>query len=224
MRCDFLRPILFLSSYCFNPHTYMRCDNSSRIGSVRSVVSIHTPTWGVTPWGDGLDGRSLVSIHTPTWGVTMQAVSGEGIMLFQSTHLHEVWLSPSSLISIIPLFQSTHLHEVWLQVIADASDIDRFNPHTYMRCDVRKQAKGGGNGCFNPHTYMRCDHIFMPIPVRLLCFNPHTYMRCDLFSTSYLLFNTMFQSTHLHEVWLPCEHGAITYVMFQSTHLHEVWP
>ena len=49
-------------------------------------------------------------------------------------------------------------------------------------------------------------------------------MRCDLFSTSYRLFNTMFQSTHLHEVWQSLFTVLAPITSFQSTHLHEVWP
>ena len=91
MRCDAGCTITERELACFNPHTYMRCDKKTY-----QCISVYN-----------------VSIHTPTWGVTLP-------------------ISPGNLIW---LFQSTHLHEVWLQVIADASDIDRFNPHTYMRCD-----------------------------------------------------------------------------------------
>ena len=33
----------------------------------------------------------IVSIHTPTWGVTIMLVVVRLIWMFQSTHLHEVW-------------------------------------------------------------------------------------------------------------------------------------
>ena len=54
---------------CFNPHTYMRCDVTGMSQSNINTVSIHTPTWGVTP------------IHATT----------SRYSVFQSTHLHEVW-------------------------------------------------------------------------------------------------------------------------------------
>ena len=56
---------------CFNPHTYMRCDCPSPIGSVEWWVSIHTPTWGVTGSSVAFAPFRIVSIHTPTWGVTL---------------------------------------------------------------------------------------------------------------------------------------------------------
>ena len=59
---------------------------------LRSWVSIHTPTWGVTSWGEEVNGEWKVSIHTPTWGVTLRNSSSLVDPKFQSTHLHEVWL------------------------------------------------------------------------------------------------------------------------------------
>ena len=41
---------------------------------IEFVVSIHTPTWGVTDvTSDGIICAGTVSIHTPTWGVTVIA-------------------------------------------------------------------------------------------------------------------------------------------------------
>ena len=76
----------------FNPHTYMRCD-CWRDGSCSgNLVSIHTPTWGVTPCLVRINVLSDVSIHTPTWGVTTRCSAICQFRKFQSTHLHEVWL------------------------------------------------------------------------------------------------------------------------------------
>ena len=76
---------------------------------------------------------------------------------------------------------------------------------------------------FNPHTYMRCD-IFIHFEASVHpSFNPHTYMRCDLLRFPPTQTSISFQSTHLHEVWLGivlCSKGLGA---FQSTHLHEVW-
>ena len=49
MRCDYDRPPIKQAILRFNPHTYMRCDDQGlfrRDGEF--LVSIHTPTWGVT--------------------------------------------------------------------------------------------------------------------------------------------------------------------------------
>ena len=121
-------------------------------------VSIHTPTWGVTPKVKCTLDLSEVSIHTPTWGVTLSLRDNIWSVTFQSTHLHEVWLfvsvrwycscevsihtptwgvtANSMNYKINQMFQSTHLHEVWPIWITEVSnDFQSFNPHTYMRCD-----------------------------------------------------------------------------------------
>ena len=69
MRCDRERALTVLRWSCFNPHTYMRCDIWVTSTCKTDVVSIHTPTWGVTKMGN--------QVMTPDE--------------FQSTHLHEVW-------------------------------------------------------------------------------------------------------------------------------------
>ena len=186
------------------------------------------------------------------------------------------------------VFQSTHLHEVWLNFYILRAYFWSFNPHTYMRCDSPALTLHCWSCSFNPHTYMRCDtfrsywasSVFMFQSTHLhevwhgqqaadaeyKRFNPHTYMRCDqstictnqhwtvsihtptwgvtLF-TSYLLLSTMFQSTHLHEVWQTSTSNrarsrqvsihtptwgvtrrippVLSIGQFQSTHLHEVW-
>ena len=156
----------------------MRCDviRSARFWNL--FVSIHTPTWGVT-WimplvdltvsfnphtymrcdAEAEKSRQflLVSIHTPTWGVTFVHLLNLILLLFQSTHLHEVWLYNAVYI----LFPEC------------------FNPHTYMRCDISRSPCRTWIGSFNPHTYMRCDQLRVSLSPGLTCFNPHTYMRCD---------------------------------------------
>ena len=204
MRCDFFVAKTLDSLISFNPHTYMRCDRDF-VGNFRQdLVSIHTPTWGVTEvW---LCTRLVqnVSIHTPTWGVTLTLRMLLMLIRFQSTHLHEVWL----LLLLIILLPAC------------------FNPHTYMRCDLDDEAEAGA-GIVSIHTptwgvttetfgYNRPWYVSIHTPTwgvtmqsssnqsynevsihtptwgvtvlvcvyRLVCrgFNPHTYMRCDFFS------------------------------------------
>ena len=57
------------SAVCFNPHTHAGCDGSERYKEIEALVSIHTPTQGVT------SGK----VH-PTTGHQ-----------FQSTHPRRVW-------------------------------------------------------------------------------------------------------------------------------------
>ena len=142
----------------FNPHTYMRCDKTKKQAE-NYINSFNPHTYMRCDLGDVESSNILcVSIHTPTWGVTRHLKRKLTEKLFQSTHLHEVW------------------HVVPLQ-----GDLLRsFNPHTYMRCDIKNSQ----------------------ITRDISGFNPHTYMRCDLLGANRLRYQSEFQSTHLHEVWL----------------------
>ena len=169
-------------------------------------VSIHTPTWGVTPKVKCTLDLSEVSIHTPTWGVTIRICP---VILF-------LWSFNPHTYMRCDLF-------AWIWGMVETS----FNPHTYMRCDNRGKtvcwydrvsihtptwgvtansmnykinqmfqsthlhevwpawkAATGWSTCFNPHTYMRCDRFFCEMSKPERCFNPHTYMRCDQSSIS----------------------------------------
>ena len=58
----------------FNPHTHAGCDGSERYKEIEALVSIHTPTQGVTIVYIGKLYHVPVSIHTPTQGVTQAEV------------------------------------------------------------------------------------------------------------------------------------------------------
>ena len=99
--------------YCFNPHTYMRCDLTPAI-TPPSTTSFNPHTYMRCDRLDFLNGDlGEVSIHTPTWGVTADVDRFARIVMFQSTHLHEVWLNRNMIVPGNKKFQSTHLHEVW---------------------------------------------------------------------------------------------------------------
>ena len=136
MRCDCPASVSRNHHVCFNPHTYMRCDSNRSPPLCVLRVSIHTPTWGVTMRMPRGRAKMLVSIHTPTWGVTPAYRDSVAVHLFQSTHLHEVWL-------LLLTFSWCIIHS--------------FNPHTYMRCDFGLVFLDHIVSGFNPHTYMRCD-------------------------------------------------------------------
>ena len=183
MRCDYLLSLLGAMEKQFQSthlHEVWLCGHSSCDHLV--VVSIHTPTWGVTFIFFLFLSFHVVSIHTPTWGVTGHNIQLNNIG-WVSIHT-PTWGVTLSLIQLMIffLFQSTHLHEVWrfkrLRFYLEQS----FNPHTYMRCDLQflspttREAKVSihtptwgvtmathgcweYDKCFNPHTYMRCDQV-----------------------------------------------------------------
>ena len=142
----------------FNPHTHEGCDCVVTFWLPTRLVSIHTPTKGVT-WccslsvascscfnphtHEGCDAMSSesfafltsVSIHTPTKGVTRFLVP---CVWRQHVSIH----TPTkgvTLISIksirLVLFQSTHPRRVWPLLIARLAKVWRFNPHTHEGCD-----------------------------------------------------------------------------------------
>ena len=189
----------------FNPHTYMRCDDIIESIRINLKVSIHTPTWGVTLHLLHTSVMSHVSIHTPTWGVTTFRELKWHMYLFQSTHLHEVWLCYNfydfrSLVfqsthlhevwlwsSISRLycfkFQSTHLHEVWHSLPSIHPSPSSFNPHTYMRCDIAVSGGTYRDWLVSIHTpTWGVTIIFYILRAYFWSFNPHTYMRCDTYS------------------------------------------
>ena len=143
------------------------------------LVSIHTPTWGVTKCQMISREYQSVSIHTPTWGVTSKISLQTRRKKFQSTHLHEVWLNIGSASSKVSAFQSTHLHEVWLYRRKIQIRRSSFNPHTYMRCDIWSVTNG----------------LYHAVSIHTPTWGVTVIIKCHLFAFT-------FQSTHLHEVWL----------------------
>ena len=123
------------------------------------MVSIHTPTKGVTGWRQAIggrhqgfnphthegcdvnysidkDGNRTVSIHTPTKGVTyVSSINSYLGYMFQSTHPRRVWPSMWSWKTWWRKFQSTHPRRVWLDDWTEGWIYRGFNPHTHEGCD-----------------------------------------------------------------------------------------
>ena len=74
----------------FNPHTHAGCDPSHLQPIIDRLVSIHTPTQGVTILIDQRFAVANVSIHTPTQGVTFRLCFAGQLLRFQSTHPRRV--------------------------------------------------------------------------------------------------------------------------------------
>ena len=120
------------------------------------------------------------------------------------------------------MFQSTHLHEVWPRTFHSWGSSPCFNPHTYMRCDHVCLLVMLIRISFNPHTYMRCDSVGTLLSLSCYCFNPHTYMRCD--NAANCVWSKLSVSIHTPTWGVTVIVTATDSIsMFQSTHLHEVW-
>ena len=100
----------------------------------------------------------IVSIHTPTWGVTWCVTEKGHTNTSFNPHTYMRCDSKSEKKTQNQMFQSTHLHEVWRWSKTTIVVICSFNPHTYMRCDSFKVLRTVIRLSFNPHTYMRCDN------------------------------------------------------------------
>ena len=121
------------------------------------------------------------------------------------------------------LFQSTHLHEVWLFALSISPRMRSFNPHTYMRCDLVIHSVNLHILCFNPHTYMRCDFLLVFESVIVFFVSIHT-PTWGVTSTHEYEYKQLFVSIHT-PTWgvTSAIKQTDSYLKFQSTHLHEVW-
>ncbi len=73
--CDTWRPWDVSCTRSFNPHTHAGCDAAKAENAAAKVVSIHTPTQGVTGIIVYIILWIVVSIHTPTQGVTLYLIT-----------------------------------------------------------------------------------------------------------------------------------------------------
>ena len=165
--------------WCFNPHTYMRCDG---------VPKVWYPI------------RACFNPHTYMRCDDLRISVIAGTQKFQSTHLHEVWLRGTSSIHISDCFNPhTYMRCDWLWHIHQFC-YGGFNPHTYMRCDAN--ALHRLQSCqvsihtptwgvtlteysdMNKEKFQstHLHEVWLQFPFRIIMdkgFNPHTYMRCD---------------------------------------------
>ena len=131
---------------------------SARLYCRGGIISIHTPTRGVTneiPFimllllnfnphshkGSDCDQQSSVhflpiSIHTPTRGVTFAFFNKLQFLLFQSTLPQGEWRFCKSVSVPIGLFQSTLPQGEWHVTIHIISSSIYFNPHSHKGNDL----------------------------------------------------------------------------------------
>ena len=120
----------------FNPHTHAGCDMMwcGRMIYRAEFQSTHPRR----VWQGDLNEKfaeRVVSIHTPTQGVTTYGYIAVIVRMFQSTHPRRVWQIIFRIIRIAQLFQSTHPRRVWLINKIKIKPYGCFNPHTHAGCD-----------------------------------------------------------------------------------------
>ncbi len=89
--CDKNQHLYLIPQICFNPHTHAGCDRMEILENVLSIVSIHTPTQGVTVWTQPYTYRTFCfNPHTHA-GCDGRFVKGHNYgFKFQSTHPRRV--------------------------------------------------------------------------------------------------------------------------------------
>ena len=144
------------------------------------IVSIHTPTQGVTtsimypaqasqfqsthprrvwPFCTFAMCSEYVSIHTPTQGVTMEYFLQYARYRFQSTHPRRVWHLWPCPLGYRRRFQSTHPRRVWPWCRRIVFFQEQFQSTHPRRVWHQPPAHGNPLQCFNPHTHAGCDSI-----------------------------------------------------------------
>ena len=109
--------------------------------------------------------RTIVSIHTPTQGVTCKYHRVAEIVRFQSTHPRRVWLEVCFLWGQTVKFQSTHPRRVWLCIFSCLMIANSVSIHTPTQGVTGWMChKWQIYLCFNPHTHAGCD-----LAVHLAC-------------------------------------------------------
>ena len=170
----------------------------------------------------GYSNESHVSIHTPTWGVTGVVGGALGLLGFQSTHLHEVWQQMVGETSTYNGFnphtymRCDEVENYYYEMITS------FNPHTYMRCDDYKLGSDQNlRVSIHTPTWGVTGGLFkgdngLKVSIHTPTWGVTTeWINCKIWRKVSIHTPTWGVTQCLSEVW----HSTL----FQSTHLHEVW-
>ena len=122
----------------FNPHTHAGCDAVNNFFELKSKVSIHTPTQGVTTISC-VDLRNKYSFNPHTHAGCDCPFAGNANI--QSVSIH----TPTQGVTVLYSFGRQHSLS--------------FNPHTHAGCDEGNKVITTVLRSFNPHTHAGCDHL-----------------------------------------------------------------
>ena len=108
------------AAWCFNPHTHKGVTVQHHRRGRWLLVSIHTPTKGVTTTtATAIEDITFQSTHPRrVWLLMVRTFMA--LIQFQSTHPRRVWPGSLDISSLLPWFQSTHPRRVWQL----ANDVD----------------------------------------------------------------------------------------------------
>ena len=167
------------------------------------MVSIHTPTKGVTPGCSSRNKTIMVSIHTPTKGVTVFRLL---IINRQVVSIH----TPTKGVT----------RHTWASIAFNLG----FNPHTHEGCDSFRSCPCAPDDSFNPHTHEGCDrrqHLRMVRQNRFQSTHPRRVWRwAASLSASFISVSI---HTPTKGVTYQDNKPKGDYFGFQSTHPRRVW-
>ena len=144
----------------------------------------------------------IVSIHTPTQGVTTSIMYPAQASQFQSTHPRRVWLQQQSFVQNSISF-NPHTHAGCDHLISDKILAIRVSIHTPTQGVTRRfEWEVCGTGCFNPHTHAGCDHVWIH-SCHCSDVSIHTPTQGVTYITPQSNDRPEFQSTHPRRVWPP---------------------
>ena len=138
------------------------------------LISIHTPTRGVTDQQSDRFCMTEISIHTPTRGVTIRLLIRQQTFLYFNPHSHKG--SDALLQCFIKFFKY-------------------FNPHSHKGSDRVCNFRIHFTKYFNPHSHKGSDRVRRFHIVQFCYFNPHSHKGSDADNTSEQLDEMGFQST-----------------------------
>ena len=184
----------------------------------------------------------MVSIHTPTQGVTIRGKLFFRLLTkFQSTHPRRVWQQFNADYFAKVLFQSTHPRRVWRQSACKSlcsnwvsihtptqGVTSRHNPRRDLhQVSIHTPTQGVTISAyspisiifrFNPHTHAGCD-IRHPIKAVMQIVSIHTPTQGVTNVWDNMVVTDGFQSTHPRRVWLHMLHHSYPYNCF-NPHTH----
>ena len=142
----------------------------------------------------------IVSIHTPTQGVTTSIMYPAQASQFQSTHPRRVWLQQQSSVQNSISF-NPHTHAGCDLFIISFISERSVSIHTPTQGVTRRfEWEVCGTGCFNPHTHAGCDHVWIHS-----CHCSDVSIHTPTQGVTHGVFSQYaryrFQSTHPRRVW-----------------------
>ena len=124
------------------------------IGYIKTLVSIHAPTWGANSDDCSVELTVEVSIHAPTWGAKL----------------------PKKMSLKISLFQSTRPRGARKKCLCKKLSGHGFNPRAHVGRESFIYKSLFFIPCFNPRAHVGREFHLFKLPKLVLRFNPRAHV------------------------------------------------